>query len=243
MLAYRGRCRRRLCVGRFSERKNRPRENPIVSPTVTGSREELVGELAGPREGVLMSSEVVDREAAAWPIRGRSEILSAVGLALTFVAATRLPFARIGPVEADEWQFVASDGGRVAPGAPHLVPGGGPGDRDAGRRSLSGPGGPRHARERPGPGEPLVVAPGPGPSFDGGGLHAGRGSGPAVLVAGGDGGQLHDDPAGRVVPAGRGLSRLASPEGLAPLRVGRRAGAGDGLSRGHRHITCCRSSA
>ncbi len=37
---------------------------------------------------------------------GPAEILSAVGASLTFVAATRLPFARVGPLEADEWLFV-----------------------------------------------------------------------------------------------------------------------------------------
>ena len=36
-----------------------------------------------------------------------AEVLSAIGLALTFVAATRFPFARVGPMESDEWQFVA----------------------------------------------------------------------------------------------------------------------------------------
>jgi Dolichyl-phosphate-mannose-protein mannosyltransferase len=35
-----------------------------------------------------------------------AEILSAIGIALAFVGATRLPFVRGGPVESDEWQFV-----------------------------------------------------------------------------------------------------------------------------------------
>ena len=52
-----------------------------------------------------MSNEAVgEKPDVADP--GIVEILSAAGLALTFVAASRVPFARIGPVEADEWQFV-----------------------------------------------------------------------------------------------------------------------------------------
>ena len=53
-----------------------------------------------------MSSEVVEANQGVADPRP-VEILSAIGLALTFVAATRLPFARGGPIESDEWQFVA----------------------------------------------------------------------------------------------------------------------------------------
>jgi hypothetical protein len=52
-----------------------------------------------------MSNELVEEKpGVADP--GPVEILCAIGLSLTFVAATRLPFARLGPAEADEWQFV-----------------------------------------------------------------------------------------------------------------------------------------
>jgi hypothetical protein len=41
---------------------------------------------------------------------GRSEIWAAIGIALAFVAATRLPFARTSPMETDEQMFVAHIG-------------------------------------------------------------------------------------------------------------------------------------
>ncbi len=53
-----------------------------------------------------MSSELVEENPGPSEPSPR-EILSAIGLALTFVAVTRLPFARSGPVESDEWQFVS----------------------------------------------------------------------------------------------------------------------------------------
>lgn len=52
-----------------------------------------------------MSSESVEEKpgpSEPSPVK----ILSAIGLSLSFVAATRLPFARTAPVESDEWQFV-----------------------------------------------------------------------------------------------------------------------------------------
>ena len=50
------------------------------------------------REVINEGGEVVDPKPA--------EVLRAVGIALAFVAATRFPFVRTGPVETDEWQFV-----------------------------------------------------------------------------------------------------------------------------------------
>ena len=41
---------------------------------------------------------------------GPREVWAAVGIALAFVAATRWPLARSGPVETDEWMFVARMG-------------------------------------------------------------------------------------------------------------------------------------
>ena len=52
-----------------------------------------------------MSSERVESDGVVVEPKP-AEILTAVGVALTFVAATRLPFARVGPLEADEWMFV-----------------------------------------------------------------------------------------------------------------------------------------
>jgi hypothetical protein len=53
-----------------------------------------------------MSSELVlEKSETAEP--SPREILGAIGLALLFVAATRVPFARTGPIESDEWQFVS----------------------------------------------------------------------------------------------------------------------------------------
>jgi hypothetical protein len=52
-----------------------------------------------------MSSERVESDGNAVEPRP-AEILSAIGFALTFVVATRLPFARVGPLETDEWMFV-----------------------------------------------------------------------------------------------------------------------------------------
>jgi Dolichyl-phosphate-mannose-protein mannosyltransferase len=52
-----------------------------------------------------MSSELdVEKPALSEPKTW--EILAAVGMALAFVASTRIPFARTGPIEADEWMFV-----------------------------------------------------------------------------------------------------------------------------------------
>ena len=99
-------------------------------------------------------------------------------------------------------------------------------------RRLSGAGPPGHAGERPGPGERLVVAPGAGPPGHGGGLDGRGGRGPGLLVARGDGGQLHDDPAGRLVPAGRGGPGLEVAEGVASVRLGGRPGGGHGIPRG-----------
>jgi len=46
---------------------------------------------------------------------GRAEVGAAIGIALAFVAATRWPFARTGPVEADEWMFVERMGASWLP--------------------------------------------------------------------------------------------------------------------------------
>ena len=53
-----------------------------------------------------MSSELAD-EGQATVEPSATEIARAIGLALLFVATTRIPFARTGPIESDEWQFVA----------------------------------------------------------------------------------------------------------------------------------------
>ena len=56
----------------------------------------------------MASATIEGTQSAVEP--SRSEIWVAIGIALAFVAATRLPFARTVPMEMDEWMFVSHIG-------------------------------------------------------------------------------------------------------------------------------------
>jgi Dolichyl-phosphate-mannose-protein mannosyltransferase len=90
----------------FSERKNRPAENSALSPVDNSSRVVLMETRRdGGREFGMASDPTDERSEVTDP--ERTEVLAAVVIALSFVAATRFPFVRTGPVETDEWQFVS----------------------------------------------------------------------------------------------------------------------------------------
>ncbi len=114
---------------------------------------------------------------------GSRDVFGAIVAALAFVAVTRLPFARSGPMEADEWMFVERMDAGWLPAHHTLF-------HAAGRIVGMLVGG--HYRglvvldmlvSALALVESLVVAPGAGPPFDGGGLNPGGGRFAGLLVA------------------------------------------------------------